>query len=569
MYKYKSRFIYRFIFFIISALTLTFIILFSYEFISLLKIKEKELQERYENNKKSLELINEEQKKLIYSIAFLLASQKEISKEVVNKNKAKLYQLLKDKWEVLKKEFNISELHIVDKNGNSVINFTDSIIGNIEDLGDKYLLDFRLDIKKALESKEPISSIFVCKYFYGIRYVYPLKYRKKIIGALSIGKSLESLLPIFKNHLNKDAILIINRENLKKKLFNKVFTHINRTYNKVHDFFVVGNIDPVLLGNLREVFTNIKENEYYKTLDYGDTKLLISLYPVKDFEGKNLGYIAILEDVSLIFDNFYKSVFAMLIFYLVILISLILVVFIVGKSLEKRIKEIIHLTESISNKRFTVLQKYSNMIDEKLKKEFAILDEIDILKLHILKMGEELREFIESLNIKIKRYAKDSFIDPLTKVLNRRALSRLIENVFETSKLKKVPISVILMDIDHFKKINDTYGHDVGDIVLQDFANTIKNIVSKRDYIVRLGGEEFLVVLPGADLEKAKEIAEKIRHSVESREIKIDDTTSLKYTVSIGVEEAKDTDRNIYEVIIRADKKLYKAKETGRNKVVA
>ncbi|RUM50415.1 MAG: hypothetical protein DSY47_01635 [Hydrogenothermus sp.] len=565
---YKSRFIYRFIFFIVGALTFSFIVLFSYEFFSILKIKDKELQEKYENNKKSLSLIKEEQRKLIYSMAFLIASQEEILKEVNNNNKTKLYYLLKDKWDVLKREFKISELHIVDKNGKSIISFTNTIFGDIQDLKDNYLLDLRFDVKKSLETGKPISSLFVCKYFYGIRYIYPLQYKDKIVGALSIGKSLDTFLPILKKHLNKEAFLIINKDSLKNKLLPEIFSYFNKNYKDLNNFLIIGRLDPIFIEDLKLAFKEISTDKYHTPIKYGDTSFLLSLYPIKDYEGKNIGFVAILEDVSLIFDNFYKSVFSMLAFYLVMLISLIVIIFLVGGNLENRIKEIIHITENISNKNFSVLEKYSTMVDEKLKKDFTILDEIDFLKLHILKTGEELKDFIESLNTKIKKYAKDSLIDPLTKVLNRRALSKIIENVFDTSKLKKVPISVILMDIDYFKKINDTYGHDIGDIVLKDFAETVKDIISKRDYLIRLGGEEFAVILPGANLEKAREIAEKIRKAIESRSVNIEGK-NIKYTVSIGVEEAKEEDKNIYEIIIRADKKLYEAKKTGRNKVVA
>ncbi|MGC9081008.1 GGDEF domain-containing protein, partial [Sulfurihydrogenibium sp.] len=133
----------------------------------------------------------------------------------------------------------------------------------------------------------------------------------------------------------------------------------------------------------------------------------------------------------------------------------------------------------------------------------------------------------------------------------------------EISKAKRYDykLSLIIMDLDNFKKVNDTYGHLVGDEVLIHFAKVVKSVVRNSDYAFRYGGEEFLILLPHTDLEGAKVVAERIREKVENHKFPM----VGKMTVSCGIAEVKNFD-NPYLDIERADKYLYIAKKTGKNK---
>lgn len=126
-------------------------------------------------------------------------------------------------------------------------------------------------------------------------------------------------------------------------------------------------------------------------------------------------------------------------------------------------------------------------------------------------------------------------------------------------------ISFLFFDIDHFKKINDTYGHDVGDKVLKEFASVVKNSLRVGDIFARWGGEEFVVILLGSNEMDSKVKADEIRKKVE--DMTFDNPSELKITVSIGVAEF-DGDITFENLIKNADNALYKAKNTGRNKVV-
>ncbi|BCD61971.1 two-component system, cell cycle response regulator [Nitratiruptor sp. YY08-26] len=158
---------------------------------------------------------------------------------------------------------------------------------------------------------------------------------------------------------------------------------------------------------------------------------------------------------------------------------------------------------------------------------------------------------------------KESSIDPLTGVFNRRAMNEMLIAEIEKAKRYKRPLSVIFFDIDHFKKINDTYGHDVGDFVLRKLVSVIRNHLRQTDTLARFGGEEFLIVLPEMDLQNTKIVAEKIRKRVETTDFE----KVKKITISLGVTQLKEDDTR-QELLKRVDEALYQAKNSGRNKVV-
>jgi diguanylate cyclase (GGDEF)-like protein len=162
-----------------------------------------------------------------------------------------------------------------------------------------------------------------------------------------------------------------------------------------------------------------------------------------------------------------------------------------------------------------------------------------------------------------------SILDPLTKTYNRRFGMERLKEEFSRSVRTKTPMGLIMLDLDHFKNVNDTYGHIVGDKVLSNFASLVKTFIRKEDTLIRYGGEEFLVVLPGADISAIQIIGEKIRRVIEETFVK-HGTQEVKVTVSIGGSSFPEFDCESYDTLIEnTDKNLYEAKDTGRNKVVA
>ncbi len=158
--------------------------------------------------------------------------------------------------------------------------------------------------------------------------------------------------------------------------------------------------------------------------------------------------------------------------------------------------------------------------------------------------------------------------DELTGILNRRSFTRYIEHEFRNAKMLSEPFSLIIIDIDFFKNINDSYGHIVGDEILKSLSQLMKLSFRATDKVCRWGGEEFAILLPSTSLNNANNVAEKIRQKVEelSHQVK---GNSINYTISLGVSESLATDDSIDQIINRADTALYKAKDNGRNCVRA
>lgn len=160
-------------------------------------------------------------------------------------------------------------------------------------------------------------------------------------------------------------------------------------------------------------------------------------------------------------------------------------------------------------------------------------------------------------------------LDPLTGQLNRRSFLEIAANECERANRHGTSLACLFFDIDHFKALNDRFGHSSGDIILRSFAELVRNDLRTIDCFCRSGGEEFVALLPETDLESAIIVAERIRRTVEDQTIALPDTGTARLTVSIGVSHATGPGIDISEQIRQADEALYKAKQEGRNRVKA
>jgi two-component system, cell cycle response regulator len=160
--------------------------------------------------------------------------------------------------------------------------------------------------------------------------------------------------------------------------------------------------------------------------------------------------------------------------------------------------------------------------------------------------------------------------DQLTGLHNRRYMSRHLDTLITGAAKSGKPIAFLIFDIDHFKRVNDTYGHDIGDEVLREFAGRVAANVRGIDLACRYGGEEFVVVMPDTDMEFAYSVAERLRKSVETTPFAISrDPNQLNVTISIGIAGSSGVGDTAAALLHRADQALYRAKTGGRNQVVA
>ncbi|MCB4204407.1 diguanylate cyclase [Deferribacterales bacterium Es71-Z0220] len=203
------------------------------------------------------------------------------------------------------------------------------------------------------------------------------------------------------------------------------------------------------------------------------------------------------------------------------------------------------------------IEALHNGVDDYIVKPFTFQE----LKVRIF-AAERIIKLENKLKNAYNKLYNESIHDVLTGVLNRKALMEKIEDYNNKNK----SLGIIMIDIDNFKVINDTYGHLVGDQILKEFSAIISNTIRKSDFVGRYGGEEFLAVIPDLDVIEVKTIAERIRKNIESETFHIG-SLSLKITASLGVYVLTEKTK-IEDAIKLADDALYEAKKSGKNKVI-
>ena len=161
---------------------------------------------------------------------------------------------------------------------------------------------------------------------------------------------------------------------------------------------------------------------------------------------------------------------------------------------------------------------------------------------------------------------KQATLDPLTSVFNRKHFNHQLESEFARARRYRRPLSMLLMDLDHFKRINDTHGHLAGDLVLEKTAELVRNSLRAQDVFARYGGEEFAIVLPETTGDNAVALAEKLRGKIQAAVYEFGGK-KIQVTTSIGVATLTASHTGCTELISEADKKLYAAKNSGRNTI--
>ncbi|MCH7528116.1 MAG: diguanylate cyclase [Candidatus Marinimicrobia bacterium] len=197
-----------------------------------------------------------------------------------------------------------------------------------------------------------------------------------------------------------------------------------------------------------------------------------------------------------------------------------------------------------------------------IPKAYLTLDQLTKSLINAREKWRLLKE-TEHLQARLQHMA---MYDALTETLSRRALIQQLEAEIQRARRHSRQFSILMLDIDHFKKVNDTYGHIAGDAVLRELALTLNTTTRRSDYVGRYGGEEFMVLLPETPLEQATLLAEKLRKAVSEMVVQTEGHTVKNTTISLGVAAFED-DPSVESFINRSDKGLYKSKKNGRNQV--
>ena len=180
------------------------------------------------------------------------------------------------------------------------------------------------------------------------------------------------------------------------------------------------------------------------------------------------------------------------------------------------------------------------------------------------------RRYTERLRDNVQMSIEMAITDPLTGLYNRRYMESHLGALVEQAASRGKPLTALVLDIDYFKSVNDTHGHDAGDDVLREFATRVRKSIRGIDLACRFGGEEFVIVMPETDMAVATIVAERLRRRIASEPFPIhQNTNALEVTISIGIATLDTADDNAASILKRADQALYRAKRDGRNRVVA
>jgi two-component system cell cycle response regulator len=185
------------------------------------------------------------------------------------------------------------------------------------------------------------------------------------------------------------------------------------------------------------------------------------------------------------------------------------------------------------------------------------------------RMQVRRKRYQDRLRTNLEASVSMASLDELTKLHNRRYLTTYLKREFERSRQTGKPLSLVILDVDHFKKVNDTYGHAVGDVVLVELGRRMVQLVRSSDLPARYGGEEFVVVMPETEPAVARAVAERLRHCVANKPFEaVKDDLMLDITISVGVANLTESVATPDDLFRLADDALYKAKAGGRNQVV-
>lgn len=378
----------------------------------------------------------------------------------------------------------------------------------------------------------------------------------------------------FKNNIDTLSKLakeyVYTKDSSLKKRYDEVLSKNINSSRTIEKFYTIMLKKMRNLSHTKDEYDKIKESikfikklldmeqNSFKQIEINHQKAIAILFS-KDYLETKEKTIALIESFILSLENrtasklelFYNNVDSLYKkLYFLIFLGLIIFILTFWLIYKKILNPIDGLTKNIilfkENKKDSFDFKYYN-------------DEIGFLINNFFEMKQTIDKNIEKLQY-------NASYDFLTKIFNRKTYFEISEEIFELSKRQNEPFSILLIDIDHFKRINDTYGHLIGDEVLKFVSSNISKLLRKSDILGRYGGEEFIVTLPNTKLDNAKTIAEKINKYIYDNHY-VNETYNFQLSVSVGIAQIKK-ETNLTDLIHKADEALYKAKNSGRNRVV-
>jgi diguanylate cyclase (GGDEF)-like protein len=339
-----------------------------------------------------------------------------------------------------------------------------------------------------------------------------------------------------------------------------------------HLFTTIGNNKLKLNNWIEEEFINYPDVNISVSMDYID--ILTSII----HNNEKIGFLQIISNTNAIKKRIIEQSITSFIIVLFTLFIIFLLSFWFEKIFSKPLYDLLHAIRQIKNNSESDVHLISRSKDEfnELFAEFnRMTNEIkkrdQILKEHNI----DLKNLVSFTNEKLKKTQHNlnevsilATIDPLTNLSNRRSTMDQFDLMIKTAQKENKPLGVIMLDIDHFKQVNDNLGHQAGDVVLKEAAKILLKNARDNDVVGRIGGEEFLILCQHADMDTTFHVAERIRQNIEKKIINYEKNKTIQITISVGVCSTIPNMKSKEQLIKSADEALFKAKNSGRNNVI-
>jgi len=523
----KKRIYLILILLFISATTISFY--FIQETIT--KLKNTEIENIYNNRMKEYQNAVYEKKIFLDAFSKFIVQSQPVIDGYLHNNRQEIINFLKPLYKNLSQKHLIKELHFFKKPAISYVNFS-----NLK----KYNIDVskaRKDILFIETSFTPSTHFYICRVYPGFRATYPIIYKDRLLGAVSFGVDIDFLKYHF-NSLGAKTSIYFDDNKLKDFL-------LPQTYKKYSSLKLYEGL------RVDGVFHNLDLTKKYIVKN----GIIFTIIPIKDIFNNRIAYLIIQDNINKYINIIKKAATKKIIIEISTYFIILLIVMLLFNAIFKKLATYNEILEFIKHKQFNKIPKKVNQKDE-----------FDRYENSLIEVANDIKSYLSILKNEVEEYQNKAYIDGLTKVFNRMFLEENKKKLILKAEIQNKPLSVIMLDIDDFKKINDTYGHDIGDLVLVKLAQTIKSSLRKSDYLIRYGGEEFVVILY-LNIDDALKVAEKIRKEIEELEINLPNNKILHFTISLGVSHILENETNLFDIIKRADEKLYKAKLSGKNQV--
>ena len=504
-------------------------------------------KEFVESSTKLFKNMNTTESKLTHTLAFILATNPEILKGYAQNNRSIIIEQTKKIWNTLNKEDKlIYEIHYFKKPATSFVNFY-----NLKKYGQD-ISAAREDVVNTFKQIKPSNHFWICRTYPGLRTTYPIKLDNKIVGVISVGLHLNNYSKLFYQSLNTKNILIYKNSILKQRLSPANYKKFLKNKTKFDGWV----FDTKYAQEYKSQIKSLDFKQKQQTKLINDVKTILLSLPLIDDQHIINGYLLLIKPIIVSQEN--RSLSTLMI-YLLVIESLFFIVlsYIFIKKYVQRIYNLIDILNEISENNFTNVYNFKPVNNN---------NELSILEKNTINMAKKLSLTFNNFSSNISKFKFQAEHDPLTGLLNRKTLDEIDSNLLKS--IEENNLSVIMLDIDYFKQINDTYGHTTGDIVLKKVAHKISSLLREDDLIFRYGGEEFFIILKNNTKEKAKTVAHKIIKSIENLKIYSQNGEQITVTISGGLAHYNTKQKTLSELIKSADKALYKAKDSGRNQII-